>query len=80
MANSRSEIGATENRLGVALSNLQTSILNNEEAASSIRDVDILKETADRVGFDIRTSASIALQAQANRSNTDSVLRLLQGA
>lgn len=78
VASSRSEIGATENRLSVALSNLQTSIVNNEEAASRIRDADISKEAADRVGYNIRTQASVSLLAQASKSNANSVLRLLQ--
>lgn len=80
VASSRSEVGAAENRLGVALSNLQTAVVNNDEAASRIRDADISKEAADRVGFDIRAQASIALQAQASKSNANSVMRLLQGA
>ncbi len=78
VASSKSEIGATENRLGVALSNLQTSIVNNEEAASRIRDVDVIRESSDRVSSQIRAQASVALQAQASRANADSVLRLLQ--
>lgn len=80
VAGSRSEIGAVENRLSVALSNLQTAVVNNEEAASRIRDADISKEAADRVGFEIRAKASISLLAQASKSNANSVMRLLQGS
>lgn len=80
VAGSRSEIGAAENRLSVALSNLQSSVANNEEAASRIRDADISQVAADRVSYNIRSQASVALLAQASQSNANSVLRLLQGA
>jgi flagellin len=79
VASSRADIGAAENRLSVALSNLETSIVNNEEAASRIRDADISKEAAERVGYDIRAKASVALQAQANITSSSNIMRLLQG-
>ena len=80
VSSSRAEIGAVENRLSEALSNLHTAVLNNEEAASRIRDADISKETSERAGHEIRAQAGIALQAQASKVNSNSVLRLLQGA
>lgn len=80
VAGSRADLGAVENRLSTALSNLETSIVNNEEAASRIRDADIGKESSDRIGYQIRAKASVALQAQVGKLTSDNVLRLLQGA
>lgn len=43
----RATLGATQNRLGSALANLQTSVENLSSAESQIRDVDFAAETAD---------------------------------
>jgi flagellin len=73
----RVTLGATQNRLGSALANLQTSIENLSSAESQIRDVDFAAETADLSRNQILQQAGISVLSQAN-SGSQAVLSLLR--
>ena len=72
----RGQLGSVVNRLEAAQSNNATRIENEQTAASRIRDVDFAEETAKLTASSIRAQASIAVQAQANVSQSQ-VLKLL---
>lgn len=73
----RAGLGATQNRLGSALANLQVSIENLSAAESQIRDVEFAGETAALSRNQILQQAGISVLAQAN-SSAQSVLSLLR--
>ncbi|MFM7201087.1 MAG: flagellin [Myxococcota bacterium] len=73
----RAQIGATQNSLGSALANLQTSIENLSSAESQVRDVDFAAETAALSRNQILQQAGVSVLSQAN-SGSQAVLSLLR--
>lgn len=73
----RSQLGATQNRLGSTLANLQTGIENLSSAESQIRDVDFASETAELSRNQILQQAGVSVLSQAN-SGSQAVLSLLR--
>ncbi|MFT8726838.1 MAG: flagellin [Liquorilactobacillus ghanensis] len=78
VTNQRATLGATQNRLNYAISNLETSNENLSEANSRIRDVDMAQEMTQFTKSNILTQAATSMLAQAN-AMPNSVLTLLQG-
>ena len=72
------KIGAAQNRIGYAMSNLKTSIQNFTAAESVIRDVDMAEEMTKFSKNNILAQAGTAMLAQANQS-AQGVLQLLRG-
>ncbi len=73
----RATFGATQNRFSAVVSNLQSSVENQQAAASRITDADFAMETAHMSRAQILQQAGTAMVAQANQL-PQSVLRLLQ--
>ena len=73
----RAVFGATENRFNAVVTNLQTSVENQEAAASRITDADFAAETANMSRAQILQQAGTAMVAQANQL-PQQVLKLLQ--
>ncbi len=73
----RSDYGAAENRLGAALSNLESFTENTMAAESAIRDADFGYETAEMSKNQILQQAGTAILAQAKIVN-QSALQLIQ--
>jgi flagellin len=74
----RSTMGAIQNRLSSAISNLTTSSENITAARSRIQDADFASETATMTRSQILQQAGTAMLAQAN-SLPNGVLSLLRG-
>lgn len=74
----RADLGASQNRLGFAVSNLQSSIENQSAAKSRIMDTDFAAETAKLTRGQILQQAGTAMLAQAN-SAPNGVMALLRG-
>jgi flagellin len=74
----RADLGATQNRLSYAISNLQSSVENQSAAKSRIMDTDFAAETASMTRGQILQQAGTAMLAQAN-SLPNGVLALLRG-
>lgn len=74
---SRSNLGAVQNRFDNTISNLQNVIENTSQARSRIRDADFAEETANLSRYQILQQAGTAMLAQANQAN-QSVLSLLR--
>jgi flagellin len=74
----RSTLGAIQNRLEHAVSNLGVYQENISAAESRIRDVDIAAETVNFTKLQILSQSGIAMLAQAN-SAPNNVLSLLKG-
>lgn len=72
----RGKLGAVQNRLLRAISNLAVTTENLQAAESSIRDADIAEEIANLTRDQILVATSTAVLAQANL-NPQSVLQLL---
>jgi len=72
------DIGATQNRLEFAQSNLKTSIQNFSAAESVIRDLDMAEEMTKFSKNNILAQAGTAMLAQANQS-AQGILQLLRG-
>ncbi|MHB1225878.1 MAG: flagellin N-terminal helical domain-containing protein [Gemmatimonadaceae bacterium] len=72
------DIGASQNRIGYAMSNLKTSIQNFSAAESVIRDLDMAEEMTKFSKNNILAQAGTAMLAQANQS-AQGVLQLLRG-
>lgn len=72
----RSDYGATQNRLGSALRNLEIYSENLASAEAQIRDVDFASETAELAKLQIMQQAGLSVLAQAKMS-TQGVLSLL---
>ena len=63
----RSDLGAVQNRMGYAVSNLQISVENQSAAKSRIMDTDFAVETANLSRSQILQQAGTAMVAQANQ-------------
>lgn len=72
----RANLGASQNRLGSAMRNLENYTENLIEAESRIRDVDFAEETATLTRHQIFQQATISILSQAN-SSPQAVLALL---
>ena len=68
LASERATLGAIQNRLGSAISNLGISIEAQETAKSRIRDVDFAQETANLTQARIMTQSTTSVLMQANQS------------
>jgi flagellin len=64
----RADIGATQNRLQVTISNLASAGENLAAANSRIRDVDIAEESASMTRNSILMQAGVAVLSQANQT------------
>jgi flagellin len=71
------DIGALQNRIGYAMSNIKTSIVNYAAAESVIRDVDMADEMTKFSKNQILSQAGTAMLAQANQS-AQGILQLLR--
>ncbi|MFH1028302.1 MAG: flagellin [Pseudomonadota bacterium] len=78
LATSRGELGAYQNRLGYAASNLSITLENFTAAESAIRDVDMATEMTSFTKNQILVQAGTAMLAQANMA-PQQVLSLLKG-
>ena len=77
VTDSRASMGAYQNRLTAAISNLETTSMNLQASRSRILDTDYAKETTNLAKTQIITQAATAMLAQANQS-AQSVLALLK--
>jgi flagellin len=73
---SRSSLGALQNRLGSTINNLAIYKENLEGANSRIRDTDMAEESSELTKENILSQANISTLAQAN-SNSQLALKLL---
>jgi flagellin len=69
----RSELGASENRLGASIRNLDTQRVNVAEARSRRQDTDFAQATSDRIKNDILQQAQISVQSQSNLNRQQAV-------
>jgi flagellin len=76
--NSRSALGAIQNRFAATINNLQTTSENLSAARSRIQDTDFAAETANLTRGQILQQAGTAMLAQANQL-PNGVLALLRG-
>jgi flagellin len=76
LAKQRGTIGASQSRVNIAISNLQSSKENFAAAESRIRDADIASEAADLTRTQILQQAAASVLAQANQQ-PQLALRLL---
>ena len=74
----RAKLGAYENRLDYAISNLDTSNENLTEALSRIEDVDMAEEMSNYTQLNVLSQAGTSMLAQANQM-PQTILSLLQG-
>lgn len=74
----RASLGTAQNRMGYAISNLQSSIENQSAAKSRIMDTDFAAETGKLTRAQILQQAGTAMLAQAN-SVPNGVMALLRG-
>lgn len=63
----RASLGSSQNRLGIAISNINTTNINIQSAASQIKDADFSVETANLAKGQILSQAATAMLAQANQ-------------
>ena len=77
VSQTRSDLGAIQNRLEHTISNLDNIVENTSAAESSIRDTDIASEMVKYTNNNILAQAGASMLSQANQSN-QSVLSLLQ--
>jgi len=63
----RGSLGASQNRLDINISALETSAENMAAGQSQIRDVDFAHETAEMAKMQIMQQANLSLMAQANQ-------------
>ena len=73
----RSDVGAAQNRLDFASSNLNISVENAEAARSTLVDLDIAQEMTKFSSKQVLMQAGVAMLAQANQM-PQNLLRLLQ--
>ena len=78
IASERATLGAIQNRLGSAVSNLSISTESQQTAMSRIRDVDFASETANLTQARIMTQSSTSVLTQANAA-PELALQLLRG-
>ncbi|WP_375248890.1 flagellin [Sphingomonas sp.] len=76
IANTRASLGAAQNRLESAVSNMTSNMTNLTDARSRIEDADFSTETTALAKAQILNQASTAMLAQANQSQ-QGVLKLL---
>lgn len=76
VSDSRSALGATQNRLDHAINNLRVSSENMAASESRIRDTDMAEEMSNFSRSQILQQAGISMLAQANQAN-QGVLKLL---
>jgi flagellin len=74
----RASLGATQNRLLSAVSNLGTQIENQEAAKSRIRDTDYAEEASNLAKQQVLQNAGVSVLAQANQQ-PQLALKLLSG-
>ncbi len=67
VSSERASIGATENRLQVTITNLQSARENLSAANSRIRDTDVANETASLTRSNILMQAGVTVLGQANQ-------------
>jgi len=67
LSQARAKVGATQNRMTVAVSNLSVTQDNLTAANSRIRDVDVASESANLTKSQILSQAGLAVLAQANQ-------------
>ncbi len=72
----RAELGSIQSRLASTVSNLEIQTINQEQARSTIQDVDVAESTARLASQNVVKQAAIATLAQAN-SIPNSALRLV---
>ncbi len=77
-SSSRATLGATQNRLTVTVSNLQSANVNLSAANSRIRDVDVAQESAAMTRNNVLSQAGMAVLSQANQLPSQA-LSLLRG-
>lgn len=77
VSNSRSKLGALQNRLEHTIANLDVAAENTQAAESRIRDTDMASEMVEYSKNNILAQAGQSMLAQANQS-TQGVLSLLQ--
>lgn len=68
LSESRSEMGALQNRLQSTINNLQIYDENLSASQSRIKDVDMAAETSEMVKNNILTSAGVSVLSQANQN------------
>lgn len=68
ISNTRSNLGASQNRLNVTIDNIGTSVENLAAANARIRDVDVARETASLTRAQILVQAGVSVLAQANQA------------
>jgi flagellin len=68
ISNTRSNLGASQNRLTVTIDNIGTSVENLAAANARIRDVDVARETASLTRAQILVQAGVSVLAQANQA------------
>jgi len=77
VSNTRSTLGAYQNRLDYSKSNLDISTENLTSALSRITDADMAEEMTEYTQLNVLTQAGISMLSQANE-RPESVLQLLQ--
>ncbi len=77
LSTARANLGAVQNRMQVAISNLSTTTTNLTAANSGITDTDIASETAQMTQENILQQAGISVLSQANQIPS-AALKLLQ--
>jgi flagellin len=77
VANTRSDLGAVQNRLESVVNNLNSNITNLTDARSRIEDADFSAESTALAKAQILSQASTAMLAQANQSQ-QGVLNLIR--
>jgi flagellin len=75
----RANVGASQNRLEFASTNLATSIENTEAARSDLLDLDVAREMTTFTSKQILMQAGVAMLAQANQM-PQNLLRLFPNA
>ena len=77
VSTNRGNLGAMQNRLEHAISNLDTTSENMNAANSAIRDTDMAKEMMNYTKMNILSQAAQAMLAQANQQ-PQNILQLLK--
>ena len=77
VSQTRAELGASDSRLSTEQSNIDTRVVNYEQAESRIRDVDVAEEVAALLSAKIRQQANTALNAHTDKITKGLVLDLL---
>ena len=77
VSTNRGNLGALQNRLEHAISNLDTTSENMNSANSAIRDTDMAKEMMNYTKMNILSQAAQAMLAQANQQ-PQNILQLLK--